>query len=319
MSEASPPSRDRQATPGSPARARLGKLFNKITFDTAARVFADEICCDVRPTSLLLDPSASVATQGSCFALNIAERLNAMGVKADTIPVREWLNNPFANLVIADSWVHGASSPYAGLLHQVMFKRQDELEIFKEKLRTASVLVCTLGTGFVWEHIESRKKVLAPEKRRVDQYRTVFLDHAVLVKLIAQFVDRVRMLAPSIYIWFTLSPVPCEGTTVFRSAITSDVVSKSLLRAAIFTYLSSSKAPRIQYFPAFELIRGVAAQFPQAFFGQDGKNRHVNPEIVALVVDEFIRRNQQADAAADDPTPPQRGTSELVGKGSSSQ
>ena len=295
MTATGPTNDENRITAKPRARARLGKLFNKITFDTAARVFSEKICCDLRPTSLLLDPSASVTTQGSCFALNIAERLNAMGVKADTIPVREWLNNPFANLVIADSWVHGAASPYSGLLHQAMFKQPDELLRFKEKLVNAKMLVCTLGTGFVWEHIETRRKVLAPEKRRVDQYRTVFLDQNAILKMIAQFVERIRALAPSIYIWFTVSPVPCEGTTVFRSSITSDVVSKSLLRSAIFVYLSLSKDLRIQYFPAFELIRGVSGQFSEAFFGQDGKNRHVNPEIVALVVDEFIRRNQQAD------------------------
>lgn len=102
----------------------------------------------------------------------------------------------------------------------------------------------------------------------------------------------IRILNPELYIWVTLSPVLCQGTSECHRSITSDVVSKSLLRSALFIYMHGNKDTRLQYYPIYELVRGAAAHFPQSFFGaDDGRNRHVNNALVDMVVARFIKIN----------------------------
>jgi hypothetical protein len=84
----------------------------------------------------------------------------------------------------------------------------------------------------------------------------------------------------------TLSPVPLIRTTNKNSNILlDDIESKLNLRNAIIDVCS--KRDNLYYWPSFEIIKWFGAHF--GTFGKTDKDtRHVNDDIVEIIVSNFI-------------------------------
>lgn len=106
-----------------------------------------------------------------------------------------------------------------------------------------------------------------------------------------ELLSSVSRINPSAKILLTLSPVPIDSILgikgSFKSSVTFDCYSKSILRACIQNLIESDN--NIKYFPAFEIVRWLAPLAGLKVFGEeDAASRHVSEKVLLSIYDYFI-------------------------------
>ena len=243
-------------------------------------------------------------TMGSCFASNLAKKLAAYGVPAGQVPVSEYVNTPLYNLAVMRACVGSDSEKHenrdlvnlARNLENVRLHDAD-FENAAAAIAKASCFVFTVGVGFLWRDKETGQFVLTPDVRRMARYESHFPTAQDQMAHLREIVKLIRGINSDVTIWFTLSPVPLELTTAYASAIVGDCVSKSILRDAVHL-LMHERLPNVRYFPSFEFVRWCGGHFQRSMYGADGKVRHVDDDIVDVIVSKFLALNGYPFAAS---------------------
>ena len=269
------------------------KSYSKLDFGDL-RQDIDELCADLPEIRLSGPPK--ILTLGSCFAKNLGNYLNVKGYEAETVAFTEVINTPLTNLAMLDFGLKGEKSRFSRMVLQLKemwdeSKRRELAPIFDMDiaglLASHNVVVLTIGVGFDWVDKATGQIVIRPKVRELGAYYTVFPTAAEQAKRLSALLSLVARRTRA-QIFVTLSPVPCEFSFRFKSAVLSDCLSKSVLRAALNDALRVHK--NVVYFPAFEVFRWLPAHYGSAFFGADGKVRHPNAEVIELVVETFTQR-----------------------------
>ena len=89
---------------------------------------------------------------------------------------------------------------------------------------------------------------------------------------------------------FTLSPVPLNATFSDRPTMVSDCVSKSILRVSLDQFFNENKYSNIYYWPSFEMVRWVGAHTDIPTLFEDDTTRHVNNDIVKIIIENFVSK-----------------------------
>lgn len=89
---------------------------------------------------------------------------------------------------------------------------------------------------------------------------------------------------------FTLSPVPLNATFTNRPTIVGDCVSKSVLRVSLEEFFKQNKDSNVHYWPSFEMVRWVGAHTDIPTLYEDDTTRHVNNDIVKIIIENFVGR-----------------------------
>ncbi len=264
------------------------RSYNKLRFDDAAQTL-DELTAELPRADLLRGGKGRVLTFGSCFAERIAAALRHRNMQALCYGFAEQVNTPQTNLAFLDYALHGADSPYAKVIetHRAIFQDPDGFAKLRGAVKTANIAVFTVGVGIQWIDTESAETVIMPDTKNMKRYRTRYPSPAEQAETLRDIIRLMRAENPRIVIFLTLSPVPLEFSLQYQSAVVSDCVSKSILRAAIHEVMSERIA-NVCYYPSFEFVRWVSGHMAEKFFGADGKVRHVNEPVVQLLVDRFI-------------------------------
>jgi len=260
--------------------------YQRLSFVSIEESF-DQLCIDIEPRCELT-PDSRVVTFGSCFAKNMAQTLRSQGVSATSIEIVEWINTPLANRFYLQA-----------ALGEVSFKDRNDhpagvdLDIAVRQIipwiSSANIVIFTVGVGYVWMRKSDDQFVIIPDVKRVSNYRTRYLPLSEQVTILQDIVTLVHKINPVSKIWITLSPVPLEFSLNYASSVVSDCVSKSILRSAIHETLV--RGARFEYFPSFEFFRWLSGHFDRKFYGADGKVRHVDQDLVDIVVKKFIALN----------------------------
>lgn len=276
----------------------LTRSYSKLQFGDL-RQDIDELCADI-PVVRRSGP-LRILTFGSCFAMNLGTYLKAKGYEAETVGFTEVINTPLANLAMLDFSLKGEKSRFARMVLQLKemwdeSKRRELTPIFDLDiaglLSSHNVVVLTIGVGFDWVDRATGQFVIRPDVRNFRAYGTVFPTAAEQAKRISALLALISRRTQA-QVFVTLSPVPCEFSMHFKSAVMSDCLSKSTLRSALHDALRVHK--NVIYFPAFEVFRWLPAHHGSAFFGADGKVRHPNADVVELVVQAFTQQFLQRD------------------------
>ncbi|MBO3273041.1 GSCFA domain-containing protein [Hymenobacter defluvii] len=213
-----------------------------------------------------LPHAARVLTVGSCFAETIGARLTENKVAAVVNPFGTVFNPLTAcqllraaagedmdwqqHLVEARGrWqsydLHatlGADSPVT-LLQQI----QELVQQTGEFLRTADVVMLTLGTAFVYRLRATGELVSNCHKIPADQFEKELLTPDEIINAVAETHAYLRRHNPKLRFILTVSPV-----RHLKDTLPLNAVSKSALRLACH-YLSEL-LPDVSYFPAYELL-----------------------------------------------------------------
>lgn len=254
-----------------------------------------------QPEAKLIKPDTKVVAFGSCFAANITKWLASRnfsvltkkeGSDSQSYVVRfgEGMVNTFVILQQFE-WAFEGRQPEGDLWHGYDAQsfgydekvRQETRDLFD----AADVFIITLGLseiwydevtgGVFWRAVPQDKYDPSRHKFRVS---TVAENKANILKIIAL----IKKHKPQARIIFTLSPIPLVATFRPNSCITSNSVSKAVLRAALDEALREAPdRSSLYYWPSYEIVTDVFANR----WRRD--RRHVDPRILDFIMAVFMK------------------------------
>jgi hypothetical protein len=258
----------------------------------------------------------SAFTIGSCFARNMEEALEPLGVslptKAFAVPKEEWRNRPNGLLNeynpgtitqrILDA-LGGDRGPedtivksgfgYADLmlpggtdvsLERAIERRQEIFDVYAN-LETCGAVIVTLGLVEAWydnqaQRYLNRMPPVGYAKSHPDRFEFRRLD---VFDAMPMLEAAVRALAEkNIKVVLTVSPVPLQKTFTSDDCVVANEFSKSVLRVCA-DRLSKSHH-NVDYFPSYEIVRSAGLA------GYMDDNVHVRGELVERITSYMVQR-----------------------------
>ncbi len=228
-------------------------------------------------------------TFGSCFAGNVAREMKKKGIDVESFWVGEEVNTTFSNINLI-KYILNHKTEYTDY-YQTLLANTD-INLLKNKLKESEAVIFTLGvapaffnnTGEYIPHSPSNLKNLLRNKDAEYRMSSVAenLNKLMELKTILQNETSVNK------IFLTVSPVPMSASLMSRSTAVDDMESKAILRT-VAGEICRKHSDYFTYFPSFEVFRWLPCFRNYSAFGlEDGSVRHVNSDMVASVVSEFI-------------------------------
>jgi hypothetical protein len=255
---------------------------------------------DGLPDGLRIRPEHRMMTLGSCFAENLARRLQACGYGVHHEPIGEEVNTTYANRYLLEWVEHGPASAvtrameaaYGPMLRERLAEAVAASDVFILTFGVAPCFFADATGEFVFTQSESSitREFL---NERCSMRTTTVAENVINIRRIIESLRRLSGRDPGIVL--TVSPVPLSGTTELSSAIIADCISKSTLRLACHEVLTASPHPRVHYWPSFEIVRWIGPHLgpdhPPPFGDDDGNSRHVSAWLVETIIDLFLERH----------------------------
>ena len=257
------------------------------------------------PGRPLVNKDTVFMTLGSCFAVNLAQRLKAADYEVHSEPMVEEINSTYANRYLLQWVEHGPIDGPTEMIDQVY--GPERRERLKSALKASQVLILSLEVApCFFERETGAFAFVSPGTEAARDYlrdqcemRTTTVDENV-ANLEAILDSAQRIAGHQMAVVLTVSPVPLSGTVEYYSAVLADCISKSTLRLACEQLLK--RRPDAVYWPSFEMVRWLGAhyspQVPPVFGGDDGISRHVSTWLVDLIVELFVAYNSATPPAA---------------------
>lgn len=236
-----------------------------------------------------LDPrTCSVASVGSCFADEVAERLANAGIDCLRNP-NGIVYNPvsLADSILSDrddlfefkgmwhSWEHHGS--FSAPSREELVQRISSVRSrFRRHLRKCDLLILTPASAVVFELLETKRVVANCHKVPGNAFRRRLLIAAECLDAFCRITDFMADYAPQCRIVFTLSPVRHNPGDLVLNAR-----SKALVLNAIHDCIDRS--PNACYFPAFEIMNDELRDY--RFYKED--MLHPNPLAVSIILRSF--------------------------------
>lgn len=220
----------------------------------------------LQPERNQMNYSSEVLFLGSCFAENIHEKLDYYKFKTEKNPFGI-LFNPVAleklilNAINAREYTENDLFELNGLWHcfdahsclsapdkeSVLTSLNEGIALTREKLHRASHIFITLGTSWVYRHIESDSIVAnchkVPQKKFLKELLPVSETYGALDSMITL----VKAINPKVKFILTVSPV-----RHLRNGFSENTWSKSNLISAVHEIVDPRS--NIFYFPSYELM-----------------------------------------------------------------
>lgn len=238
----------------------------------------------------IISRSTKTFSMGSCFAVNLSNKLKSLGVDADHVNYPEELNNTFANRFFLEWLRDGAVNAQTTRLHE--FYGEDYRAGVKARIAASKVLIYSLGVAPCFFDRESGEFVLtlgeniqASLLMKQFDFKTTSVQQNV--DNLRAIIELIREFNPDGYIVLTVSPVPLKATFERKSAITADCISKSTLRVACDEVMRLG-LERIIYWPSFEIVRWIGGHTGPVFGEDDGSPFHPNDSLIRTVVATFL-------------------------------
>lgn len=262
-----------------------------------------------------------IFTIGSCFARNIEEVLEPMGVVLPTYqfdaPKEEWsgrknglLNeyNPgsISQKIIAtlrkemapeETILEHANLYYdlllcgsSGVSYDRAINRRNEINSVYEYLVKSEVVIITLGFIEAWydNYTNQWLNRMPPHGKQTDPNRFIFkrLDVHDVMPMLSEALSELNYLNMKIIL--TVSPVPIHTTFTKFDCTVANEFSKSVLRVCCERL--SNEFKNVDYFPSYEMAR-IAG-----LMAYEDDNVHVKNSIVEKITSYMVKKYQEAAA-----------------------
>jgi hypothetical protein len=251
-----------------------------------------------------LDYDSLILTLGSCFAVNMGERLNYFKFQNTTNPFGIIFNPVSIEKLIVravnqkqfteeDIFFHNerfhcyevhsdlSSVNRQELLHNL----NTSLEFTYQKIKVASHILITYGTAWVYQEKNSGVVVANCHKMPQSHFDKHLLSVASIEAAIQNTVDAIRKVNPNCSFVFTLSPV-----RHIKDGFVENQRSKAHLITALQNLLSDHMLDKANYFPAYEIVMDELRDY--RFYGED----LVHPSSMAI---EYIWQRFRASSISE--------------------
>jgi hypothetical protein len=264
------------------------------------------------PDEAMIGPSTQITAFGSCFAFNISNWLSKRNYKVLTrdeehkdayvIRMGEGMVNTF---VIRQQfeWAWDEREFDQTLWHGYdasEFSYDDKAKAQQRAIfDTTDVFILTFGLSEVWYDDETGEVFSRTiPKNTYDPARHKFRVSSVEENRdnMQAIYDMIRKHRPDAKIIFTLSPVPLSATFRDNSCLTSNSVSKAILRVAVDEMVRANKEEGVLfYWPSYEIVTDVF------HLPYKDDRRHVERPVLDYIMTEF---EHHWCKSADVPPPP---------------
>jgi hypothetical protein len=219
-----------------------------------------------KPSTHQIGLNSQILTIGSCFADVIGNELrankintlvNPFGTVFNPVSIKKQLgltvNNepPDARLFLQNQDVHlhydFHSSFWDKSQEGLVFNLKNSISEVHQFAEQSDILIVTLGTAFVYRHLETDQIVANCHKTPSQSFKKELLAIKNIVETLITLISKFKIQNSKLKTILTLSPVRHT-----RDGLEENQVSKSLLRVACHEV--SESMPNVHYFPAYELL-----------------------------------------------------------------
>jgi len=212
-----------------------------------------------------IDYQSKIGLIGSCFVENIGAKLSYYKFKNFVNPYGILFNPKAIEKALTDieqqreytksdlvfeheTWhsLHHHSDYSNSDVSQILVKINENIKKSGIDLKSTSHLVITLGTAWVYHHIETDQLVANCHKIPQKNFIKRILSVAEIIESLQNSMQLLRKLNPEVQIILTLSPV-----RHLKDGMLENSRSKAQLLTAIHQVVSNSNAT---YFPSYEII-----------------------------------------------------------------
>ncbi len=219
----------------------------------------------LQEVSTQFDYEDKILLLGSCFSENIGKRLAYYKFQSITNPFGI-LFNPVSIATVIEAAVHNKTFTEVDVFKiegvwksfvahsdlnalnrlQAVINLQEAQQQLREQLQTASHLFITLGTSWVYRHIESDSIVANCHKVPQKEFSKELLSVDAVTQSLSKTITLIKGYNPNINITFTISPV-----RHLKDGFIENTQSKSHLITAVHQLVNDKN---ILYFPAYEIM-----------------------------------------------------------------
>jgi len=259
------------------------RLPEDIDISSLARDLVDKEFPTPEP---FITKSTKIFSVGSCFAENISGALVDSGYDSFHVRMDETENSTFATRLLLKT---DNEETFQTLTANSPIKL--DMEEMHQRMRDIDCVILTIGVSLIFLD-ENRKyrpgvsKTFFRKNSNTFMYMTTVDEN---VDNVLEIISNFKSLNPNAKVVLTVSPIPLAASLAGRSAFTSDCISKSILRTAVHLVMSK-ELKNVFYWPSFEIVRWLAGHTGSVLCDEGTKSRHVNKDILALIISLFLEK-----------------------------
>jgi len=232
---------------------------------------------------------------GSCFAENIAEKfsyykfqnkVNPLGVLFHPIAILELLTRAHHNTPYTEKDVFFSNGCWQSFQAHSRLNSTSQSEILKDlntalkstqnQLKTASHVILTFGTSWVYKHIESKTIVANCHKQPQKEFEKSILSIQQLQESFNAILSILKAFNPNVSVIFSISPL-----RYLKDGFVENNQSKAHLIAALHSVINITE--NTHYFPSYELLMDELRDY--RFYKEDMV--HPNPIAIDYIWEKF--------------------------------
>lgn len=215
-----------------------------------------------------IDYQSKIVSIGSCFADNIADKMsfykfriqsNPFGVMFHPLAIENIFRRAYNYEIFTEKelfFLNGVwrcfqvHSECNHIDSQIMLDTLNEkLRSFRKSISNATHIIITLGTAWVYHHLDSNQIVANCHKVPQQQFIKRLIPPIEIYESLMKIKEYIRSMNAYVRIIFTISPV-----RHLKDGFVENQRSKSLLFTSLHEYLDDNKDPMQFYFPAYEIL-----------------------------------------------------------------
>ncbi|MEY2692721.1 MAG: hypothetical protein RIT03_1111 [Bacteroidota bacterium] len=249
----------------------------------------------LKPLETKIDYQSQLLWLGSCFAENMGNQFAQLGFSQ--------LSNPFgilfqplalqrlveralqANYFTQTDLVHHNGLWHCFELHSICSNSDSEvmleqlnakLNLLKIQLEQATHIGFTLGTAWVYRHLERDEVVANCHKIPQNQFVKELLSVSQIENALQKLIESIQAVNPNVQVLFTVSPVRHS-----KDGLVENQRSKAQLLVALHKLLETHQA---YYFPAYEILLDELRDY--RFYADD--LLHPSPLAIRYIWDKWL-------------------------------
>lgn len=250
----------------------------------------------IKPLEEKISYESKIVSVGSCFAVNMAEKfkqfqfqyaVNPFGILFHTQAIENLFQFALEDKLFTetDVFLHNeiwssfdAHSDLNELeADEVLFHLNSKIRTFRSDLESASHLILTLGTSWVYRNVASNQLVANCHKIPQKEFTKEILLVNHIQENIKRIVEIANEINPNLKIIFTVSPV-----RHIKDGFVENQQSKAHLITALQGFLQENK--QHYYFPAFEIMMDELRDY--RFYAAD--LLHPNEMAIHYIWEKFV-------------------------------
>jgi hypothetical protein len=227
-----------------------------------------------------IDYNSKIVSLGSCFAENIAEKLdyfkfqntcNPFGIIFNPVSIEKIIHKAVNQELFTEKDIFFHNERWHSFdVHSDLNHSNKEafleninaiLQETKNQITQSAHIIITYGTSWVYRNLESNSIVANCHKVPQKEFSKAILSVEITVKSIKNTIDLIQKVNPKANIIFTVSPV-----RHLKDGFVENQQSKAHLITAIHQILNS-KSEILNYFPSYEIMMDELRDY--RFYSED--------------------------------------------------